>query len=67
MIRYTPAVGKTVEDILDIGRKSDLNKLGDMKLVWVNEGDLAIGVMNGTVQKYPECRLSCDCPECSAM
>lgn len=39
-MQYVPALGLTFEEMRENARKSDLWKRGDMRLVWVNEGDL---------------------------
>lgn len=41
-LRYTPAVGDTVEEIQENARQSELFKSGDIALVWVNAEDLAL-------------------------
>lgn len=39
-LKYVQAEGKTFEDMRESARNSELYKLGDMVLIWVNEGDL---------------------------
>jgi hypothetical protein len=41
MIRYVDAEGETLSEMRENARNSDLYCQGDMKLVWVNEGDLS--------------------------
>ncbi|MEP3669334.1 MAG: hypothetical protein ABJN42_21665 [Roseibium sp.] len=38
--RYLPARGATLEEMRAHAQRSELNEHGDMRLVWVNEGDL---------------------------
>lgn len=40
MIRYIDAEGETISEMREAARKSALYAQGDMKLVWVNEGDI---------------------------
>lgn len=46
MIRYVDAEGGTLAEMRENARKSDLYAQGDMKLVWVNEGDLTAQELN---------------------
>jgi hypothetical protein len=39
-LRYVAAEGKTFSEMRDNVRKTDLYQIGDVRLVWVNEGDL---------------------------
>lgn len=41
-LRYFEPKGSTVEQMRDHARQHPLAKEGDMKLVWINEGDLSI-------------------------
>lgn len=41
-MRYLPAEGSTIQEMRDHAQQSELFQQGDMKLVWVNEGDLAL-------------------------
>lgn len=42
MIRYVDAEGETLAEMRENARNSDLYGQGDMKLVWVDEGDLSV-------------------------
>lgn len=44
-MRYLPAEGSTIQEMRGHARQSELYQQGDMKLVWVNEGDLALNDM----------------------
>lgn len=46
MVRYVDAEGETLAEMRENARKSDLYAQGDMKLVWVNEGDLSAQELN---------------------
>jgi hypothetical protein len=39
-LRWVPVEGATLAEMKENGRRSDLYLLGDMKLIWANEGDL---------------------------
>lgn len=41
-MRYIAAQGETIAEMREHARASDLHQHGDMKLVWVNEGDLCL-------------------------
>ena len=45
IMEYLPAEGQTFEEMRENARKSELWKRGDMRLVWVNEGDLIMSQM----------------------
>ena len=45
-LRYFEPQGSTVEQMRDHARQHPLHREGDMKLVWVNEGDLSIFLLS---------------------
>jgi hypothetical protein len=57
-MQYVPAEGQTVDEMRENARKTELWKRGDMRLVWVNEGDL-------TMSKMPICPKCGRVHECS--
>jgi hypothetical protein len=52
-LRYEPAQGSTLEEMRD-NLSADLRQTGDCKLVWVNEGDLALlDIPRAALEKQP--------------
>ncbi|SOC26698.1 hypothetical protein [Thalassospira xiamenensis] len=45
-VEYVQAEGATLDGMRINARKSPLSKRGDMRLVWVNEGDLLMAQMH---------------------
>ena len=39
-LNYTPAIGRTIEEMRANFENTDMYQMGDAKLVWVNQGDL---------------------------
>lgn len=57
-MQYVPADGLTFEEMRQNARKSELWKRGDMRLVWVNEGELLMSQM----PVCPKCGRAHECP-----
>ncbi len=53
-LRYAHTQGKTIDEMRQHFRDTELYKLGDAKLVWVNEGDLAIHSVRPAVFDWPD-------------
>lgn len=49
-LRYVPAPATPQQQ--EVARSSALYQAGDMRLVWINEGDLACMVMSGEAVSY---------------
>lgn len=59
-MRFIEAEGSTLSEMKENARKSDLYRLGDMKLVWVNEGDL-IAEQIRAINEAEIDKLICEC------
>lgn len=60
-MQYVPAEGQTFEEMRQNARKSDLWKRGDLRLVWVNEGELLMSQSPG-MPVCPKCGRVHECP-----
>jgi len=50
MIRMASPRGETIEEMRDNIRGTPLHKIGDARLMWINEGDMVIGQMQEDVE-----------------
>lgn len=48
-IEIAQVVGSDMDEWRENVRKTELYKKGDCILVWINEGDLYMGLLNGTL------------------
>ena len=59
-MRFIEAEGATLAEMKESARKSDLFQLGDMKLIWVNEGDLIADQIRA-INEAEVSTLICEC------
>jgi hypothetical protein len=50
IIQMALPMGETVQEMRENIRETPLHRIGDARLMWVNEGDLGIGQMQGRVE-----------------
>lgn len=59
-MRFIEAEGATLVEMKENARKNDLFQLGDMRLIWVNEGDL-IAEQIRAINEAEVSTLICEC------